>query len=1082
MKVYGNVQIGEGGDIQNLSVNHGPTYPSDPNTGELFYHDVDGLSIHDGSQWHKVINSSSRQLTNPIENELVVCKNPSEGQFASIAVAMQSIADSSETNPYHIVVGPGVYVESSIIFKPFVSVKGAGQDVTVIQPESTTQHLIETAERGMISDLTLTGATGNGYAAVHSINNSGSTDITFNIENCRFGSNATHVLCEKGYVSVDGCFWGSTFGFDYGFIARPLDDNTAARILIRNSTSTGIVAGLSGTSPKKMFVADGHKALIYLFSAFARFSGQTIDPTSVGLHIRNGGTVLANAALIERWGTGIWVENAGAPPLIAMTGVDLQSNLTSLNVEHIGTTGNFSGIASRSNSYVHPDVTATIFYNDVVDQGIVNVGPMYIGPNHSELADVSPLISQGIVCGLLDGGEISKGTGLNVNVQAGVGYVKVNTVLTQVKWSASSISVPNNESSYVYANSSGTIQTSTAIPNSVENVILGMVVSANSDILLINKNGVIVIHEFHDKVDRFHKLVHGPCFVSGGVVTENTTTARAIDITPGHYFYSSEEYLTEEKLAVQFIHTFHNNGQISINVGSVVDNSQYDNGTNLVNLTTGYFTKHVLYVVGGGSSVGFVLNHGNGNFATIEEARMAPLPSATFIPEGSPAIAAIIVQQGNSNFVETIDIRPMLSMGNMGGAATAVTSHGDLTGLLNNDHPQYLLKSGQGAMTGALDMGSNPIINAGSINGMDFLSHGSRHGANGADAIPTAAPNSSLTPSSSNSVGVANSLSRSDHTHQITGFQQESAILSNLVGLSGTSGILRKSGASNWALDTSTYLTGNQTINFTGDASGSGSTNVNLTLANSGVVAGTYNSVTVDAKGRVTLGANKTAVEQLGYTPLNKAGDILGGSLGFPSTAGTGITIGNQYGWRDLLGDVSGKVGGGAAPSQSRFYGNMLAWAYSAGDQGTLTFHLPHDYAPGTDLFFHFHWAHNGTAITGQIVFNCLVTYAKGHGQQSFVAPITSIVSAAGLNISNCPRYMHRIEEVQLSTPGGSSNMLNTDQIEVDGIVHITFTMNTIPSISGSSTGVNAPFLISADIHYQSTGIPTKNKSPSFYV
>lgn len=49
------------------------------------------------------------------------------------------------------------------------------------------------------------------------------------------------------------------------------------------------------------------------------------------------------------------------------------------------------------------------------------------------------------------------------------------------------------------------------------------------------------------------------------------------------------------------------------------------------------------------------------------------------------------------------------------------------------------------------------------------------------------------------------------------------------------------------------YLTGNQTITFSGDASGSGTTSVTLTLASVGT-AGTYAKVTTDAKGRVTSG------------------------------------------------------------------------------------------------------------------------------------------------------------------------------------------------------------------------------------
>ena len=56
------------------------------------------------------------------------------------------------------------------------------------------------------------------------------------------------------------------------------------------------------------------------------------------------------------------------------------------------------------------------------------------------------------------------------------------------------------------------------------------------------------------------------------------------------------------------------------------------------------------------------------------------------------------------------------------------------------------------------------------------------------------------------------------------------------------------------------YLTGNQTITFSGDASGSGTTSVTLTLANAGT-AGTYTKVTTDAKGRVTSGTTLSATD-----------------------------------------------------------------------------------------------------------------------------------------------------------------------------------------------------------------------------
>jgi hypothetical protein len=57
------------------------------------------------------------------------------------------------------------------------------------------------------------------------------------------------------------------------------------------------------------------------------------------------------------------------------------------------------------------------------------------------------------------------------------------------------------------------------------------------------------------------------------------------------------------------------------------------------------------------------------------------------------------------------------------------------------------------------------------------------------------------------------------------------------------------------------YLTGNQSINVTGDATGSGATDIELTLADSGVTAGEYTKVTVDSKGRVTSATTLVAAD-----------------------------------------------------------------------------------------------------------------------------------------------------------------------------------------------------------------------------
>lgn len=62
-------------------------------------------------------------------------------------------------------------------------------------------------------------------------------------------------------------------------------------------------------------------------------------------------------------------------------------------------------------------------------------------------------------------------------------------------------------------------------------------------------------------------------------------------------------------------------------------------------------------------------------------------------------------------------------------------------------------------------------------------------------------------------------------------------------------------------------LTGNQTITLSGDATGSGTTSIAVTLANTGVTAGTYSAVTVNTKGLVTAGGQVLEVINNGATP-----------------------------------------------------------------------------------------------------------------------------------------------------------------------------------------------------------------------
>lgn len=87
--------------------------------------------------------------------------------------------------------------------------------------------------------------------------------------------------------------------------------------------------------------------------------------------------------------------------------------------------------------------------------------------------------------------------------------------------------------------------------------------------------------------------------------------------------------------------------------------------------------------------------------------------------------------------------------------------------------------------------------------------------------------------------------------------------------------------ATRWATGRTIALTGDVT-GTSGSFNGSGNLSFAATLTNSGVTAGTYLKVTVDAKGRVTAGSAMTSGDVTGalaFTPANKAGDSFTGSI-----------------------------------------------------------------------------------------------------------------------------------------------------------------------------------------------------------
>lgn len=165
-------------------------------------------------------------------------------------------------------------------------------------------------------------------------------------------------------------------------------------------------------------------------------------------------------------------------------------------------------------------------------------------------------------------------------------------------------------------------------------------------------------------------------------------------------------------------------------------------------------------------------------------------------------------------------------------------------------------------------------------------------------------------------------------------------------GLSQTAATLTYRGSNVWTAANLTnlnqltngpgYITGNQTITVSGDASGSGATAITLTLATVNSNIGTFNNVTVNAKGLVTAASNVSYLT--GNQSITLSGDISGtGTTAITTTLAT-VTQSTGSSFVKITLDTKGRVTGNTAVSATDLnstFGSQTANFFYAAPNGT---------------------------------------------------------------------------------------------------------------------------------------------------
>ncbi|MHA1795233.1 MAG: hypothetical protein ACTSUK_03915 [Promethearchaeota archaeon] len=347
---------------------------------------------------------------------------------------------------------------------------------------------------------------------------------------------------------------------------------------------------------------------------------------------------------------------------------------------------------------------------DLDDHDLKNCIDHLSGSTYSDLQDWFDIVESGAV---ISGGDITDNGDGTVAVASGTGIIKSSDTSVApamfFNWSpVSSLSLTNNSMNYIYIDYNGgspqvKATTSKSSINDRTEVVIGRVYREGTTLHIMNAYATTT--EISLKTHKRLVDVFGFQRYEGMKLSETGT--RNIAITAGGFYYGLNSYSTsafDSSGTDTFIYLYRDgSGGWNKNTGETqIDNIHYDDGSGtLATLTSNRYGVHWVYMLEDGAV--YVI-YGRGNY-TLANAKAATAPSDTpdYISEIGILIGKIIIQKNASSFTEIIQPREEIEF-------TIPTDHGELSGLGDDDHTQYLLVDGSRAMTGNLDLQDNTLI------------------------------------------------------------------------------------------------------------------------------------------------------------------------------------------------------------------------------------------------------------------------------------------------------------------------------------------------------------------------------------
>jgi hypothetical protein len=786
-------------------------------------------------------------------------------------------AAATSTDPYIVRVAPGVYTASPFTVGPYVCLEGDGIFQTQIETNDNSNHFITASPGGMLRNCAITGPTGTGYAAInHETAGTTPFHIHFVVIRAGYYGVWAHAAASRNVVHaffVGNWYKGSRIenfmrATDFGNVTAVMSNFMNG---VTSACGTGFYvsggsaemtldycAHRSAGSDHAIAVDAGAKvrALAFAFSralhgicvlggtnsrvfaagctmrrdfdsktisAFADYSGTvpgTTKVTTSAAHtmITGAFAIIAGTTSYDGQHEITYISTTEFYIVVAfvadeapatMTVGAIQGNHIEVAAGCVSATVEYSGTIDKNR--VLDDGTTTrlpIVASDLTpgEEGIYIRGELWNGSG-LESVPMGALTRATASTGWDSGGEVTRAGGLDLDVTAGIGFVNTGTGVVRVTWDADTVTLTDDATNWVYVDSNEVVTASTTKPSEESTVLLAQARASSGSVTWLATTPV----EIAQPVVRIHEWIEnavGNLWGDGLAVTD--AGALAFDVAAGTYFQAALELDTTAQVPATFTAWY--NGDTPVTGQTALDDAQYDNAGTLTAIPATEYVKHAIWAVQGGDGTEIHVVYGQETFvdqATAEAGAM-PVAPAWFEYSGIPLYGVVILENADT-IASLVDVRPQV--GQSGPGTTAVTDHGALTGLGDDDHAQYLLLGGgaaRNALTGTLDASAGeavlPVSAApaqttdGQVkwdsvlkritvgNGVareTFPALGATAPANVTKAAAlvgsstesaradhkhniTTAAAGTLTASTSNAEGSATSLARSDHSHAIT--------------------------------------------------------------------------------------------------------------------------------------------------------------------------------------------------------------------------------------------------------------------------------------------------------------------------